>query len=116
MAGTGTAHLRPADETLLRIEDLVVEFPAGRRMKVHPVSGVSLDVKEGETLGLVGESGCGKSTTGKAIMQLPPPKSGQVLFEGRDMSKLSGEEQRRTRTAMKMIFQDPISSLNPRRK
>ena len=96
MAGTGTAHLRPADETLLRVEDLVVEFPAGRSgLKVHAVSNISLDVKEGETLGLVGESGCGKSTTGKAIMQLPPPKSGQVLFEGRDMAKLSGEEQRR---------------------
>ncbi len=117
MAGTGTAHLRPADEALLRVEDLVVEFPAGRSgLKVHAVSNISLDVKEGETLGLVGESGCGKSTTGKAIMQLPPPTSGEVLFEGRDMAKLTGEEQRRTRTRMKMIFQDPISSLNPRRK
>ncbi|MDQ1448839.1 MAG: peptide/nickel transport system ATP-binding protein, partial [Actinomycetota bacterium] len=117
MAGTGTAHLRAPGDVLLRVEDLVVEFPAGRSgLKVHAVSNISLDVKEGETLGLVGESGCGKSTTGKAIMQLPPPKSGQVLFEGRDMAKLSGEEQRRTRTAMKMIFQDPISSLNPRRK
>ena len=72
MAGTGTAHLRSADDVLLRVEDLVVEFPAGRRMKVHAVSGISLDVREGETLGLVGESGCGKSTTGRAIMQLPP--------------------------------------------
>jgi peptide/nickel transport system ATP-binding protein len=117
MAGTGTAHLRAPGEALLRVEDLVVEFPAGRSgLKVHAVSNISLDVKEGETLGLVGESGCGKSTTGKAIMQLPRPTSGQVLFEGRDMAKLSGEEQRRTRTRMKMIFQDPISSLNPRRK
>src|SRR5437016_3740022 len=117
MAGTGTAPLRAPGDALLRVEDLVVEFPAGRSgLKVHAVSGISLDVKEGETLGLVGESGCGKSTTGKAIMQLPPPNSGQVVFEGRDMAKLSGEEQRRTRTAMKMIFQDPISSLNPRRK
>ena len=102
---------------LLRVEDLVVEFRAGRSgLKVHAVSNISFDVKEGETLGLVGESGCGKSTTGKAIMQLPRPTSGQVVFEGRDMAKLSGEEQRRTRTRMKMIFQDPISSLNPRRK
>ncbi len=91
MAGTGNAHLRPADETLLRIEDLVVEFPAGRRMKVHAVSGISLDVKKGETLGLVGESGCGKSTTGRAIMQLPRPTSGKVIFDGQDLTKLSGE-------------------------
>jgi peptide/nickel transport system ATP-binding protein len=117
MAGTGTAHLRAPDDVLLRVEDLVVEFRAGRSgLKVHAVSNISFDVKEGETLGLVGESGCGKSTTGKAIMQLPRPTSGEVVFEGRDMAKLSGEEQRRTRTRMKMIFQDPISSLNPRRK
>jgi peptide/nickel transport system ATP-binding protein len=117
MAGSGTAHLRADSETLLRVEELVVEFPLGRTgLKVHAVSNVSLDVKEGETLGLVGESGCGKSTTGKAIMQLPRPKSGRVLFEGKDMTTLTGEELRRTRTRMKMIFQDPISSLNPRRK
>jgi peptide/nickel transport system ATP-binding protein len=117
MAGTGTAHLRPAGEALLRVENLVVEFPAGRSgLKVHAVSGISLDVLEGETLGLVGESGCGKSTTGKAIMQLPPPTSGEVDFEGHDMGKLSDDDRRRTRIRMKMIFQDPISSLNPRRK
>ena len=83
---------------------------------MHAVSDVSLDIKEGETLGLVGESGCGKSTTGKAIMQLPRPNSGKVKFEGDDLTTLSGEDLRRTRTRMKMIFQDPISSLNPRRK
>jgi peptide/nickel transport system ATP-binding protein len=117
MAGSGTAHLRPADETLLRVENLVVEFPVGRTgLKVHAVSDISLDAKEGETLGLVGESGCGKSTTGKAIMQLPSPKSGKVVFEGRDLTSLKGEDLRRVRTRMKMIFQDPISSLNPRRR
>lgn len=117
MAGSGTAHLRPEGETLLRVEDLVVEFPAGRSgLKVHAVSNISLDVKPGETLGLVGESGCGKSTTGKAIMQLPRPKSGSVVFEGTDLTTLPGKELRQTRTRMKMIFQDPISSLNPRRK
>ena len=117
MAGSGTAHLREPNEALLRVEDLVVEFPVGRTgLKVNAVSDVSLDVLPGETLGLVGESGCGKSTTGKAIMQLPRPKSGSVLFDGTDLTKLDGEELRRTRTRMKMIFQDPISSLNPRRK
>ena len=117
MAGSGTAHLRTDGNTLLRVEDLVVEFPVGRSgLKVHAVSNVSLDVLEGETVGLVGESGCGKSTTGKAIMQLPRPNSGEVNFDGRDLTQLSGEELRSTRTQMKMIFQDPISSLNPRRK
>jgi peptide/nickel transport system ATP-binding protein len=115
--GAGKAHLRDdADDVVLRVEDLVVEFPAGRGRVVHAVSGVSLDVVRGETLGLVGESGCGKSTTGRAIMQLPPPTSGSVLFEGTDLTKLSGEELRRVRTRLQMIFQDPISSLNPRRK
>ncbi len=117
MAGSGTAHLRPEGETLLRVEDLVVEFPAGRSgLKVHAVSNVSIDVAEGETLGLVGESGCGKSTTGKAIMQLPRPSAGAVTFDGQDLTKLSGNDLRQVRTRMKMIFQDPISSLNPRRK
>jgi peptide/nickel transport system ATP-binding protein len=117
MAGSGTAHLRPADESLLRVENLVVEFPVGRSgLKVNAVTNVSIDVMEGETLGLVGESGCGKSTTGKAIMQLPRPTSGHVLFDGAEMTTLGGEELRKTRTRMKMIFQDPISSLNPRRK
>jgi len=116
MAGTGKAHLREGEEILLRVEDLVVEFPAGRNRKVHAVSGVSFDVKPGETLGLVGESGCGKSTTGRAIMQLPHPTSGSVKFDGVEMTRLSSEDLRRTRTRMQMIFQDPISSLNPRRK
>ncbi|TMC03139.1 MAG: ATP-binding cassette domain-containing protein [Chloroflexi bacterium] len=114
MAGSGTAHLRDGD-ALLRVENLVVEFPAGAGRRVHAVSDVSLDVLTGETLGLVGESGCGKSTTGRAVMQLPRPTSGQVWFEGRDLTRLGGDELRRTRTRLQMIFQDPISSLNPRR-
>ncbi len=117
MAGTGTAHLRDPNEALLRIENLVVEFPVGRTgLKVNAVSGISLDVLKGETLGLVGESGCGKSTTGRAIMQLPRPTSGSVLFEGNELTKMSGDSMREARTRMQMIFQDPISSLNPRRK
>jgi peptide/nickel transport system ATP-binding protein len=116
MAGTGKAHLRPDENPLIKVEDLVVEFPAGRGRVVHAVSGISFDVLEGETLGLVGESGCGKSTTGRAIMQLPNPTSGSVLFDGSEMTTLAAGELRRMRTRMQMIFQDPISSLNPRRK
>jgi peptide/nickel transport system ATP-binding protein len=117
MAGTGTAHLRDGEaDVLLRVEDLVVEFPAAGGRKVHAVSGVSFDLKEGETLGLVGESGCGKSTTGRAVMQLPSPTAGSVRLEGVELTDLSGEDLRRVRTRLQMIFQDPISSLNPRRK
>ncbi len=115
MAGTGTAHMRDGEPMLLRVENLVVEFPA-KGGKVNAVSNVSFDVKEGETLGLVGESGCGKSTTGRAVMQLPPPTKGSVVLDGQELTKLKGEELRRTRLEMQMIFQDPISSLNPRRK
>jgi peptide/nickel transport system ATP-binding protein len=116
VAGSGTAHLRPADETLLRIENLVVEFPAGRGKKVHAVSDVSLDIAKGETLGLVGESGCGKSTTGRAVVQLPRPTSGSIRFDGTELTALKGEALRRMRPQLQMIFQDPISSLNPRRR
>jgi peptide/nickel transport system ATP-binding protein len=103
-------------DIVLSIRDLVVEFPAGGGQTVHAVSGISLDVRRGETLGLVGESGCGKSTTGRAIMQLPSPTSGTIDFEGRDIAGLSGDELRKLRPKLQMIFQDPISSLNPRRK
>ena len=115
MAGRGTAHLRPEGEALLRVEHLVVEFPAGHGRTVQAVSDVSLDLVSGETLGIVGESGCGKSTTGRAIMQLPRPKSGSVVFDGTDLTALKGEELRAQRPRLQMIFQDPISSLNPRR-
>jgi peptide/nickel transport system ATP-binding protein len=116
MAGTGTAHLRAADDALLRVDELVVEFHSAGGKRVHAVSGISLDLLDGETLGLVGESGCGKSTTGRAIMQLPPPTSGRVRFERAELTALSGNDLRRIRPRMQMIFQDPISSLNPRRK
>jgi peptide/nickel transport system ATP-binding protein len=115
MAGTGKAHLRRPEEVLLRVEDLVVEYPAPGRKVVHAVSGISFDVKAGETLGLVGESGCGKTTTGKAILQLLPVTSGSVVLDGTDLTKLSERKMRRARTDLQMIFQDPISSLNPRR-
>jgi len=116
MAGTGKAHLRDDKNVLLRVEDLVVEFPIGRTgLKVNAVSGISFDVLKGETLGIVGESGCGKSTTGRAIMQLPSPTSGSIMFDGTELTTLSGEAMREARTKIQMIFQDPISSLNPRR-
>ena len=116
MAGSGSAHLRPDRDPLLRVDHLVVEFPLERGRTVKAVSDVSLDVLEGETVGLVGESGCGKSTTGRAIMQLPRPTSGHVWFEDRDLTALRGEELRQVRARMQLIFQDPISSLNPRRR
>ena len=116
MAGRGTAHLRPDGDAVLRVDDLVMEFPVGRSgLKVNAVSGIGFDVLRGETLGLVGESGCGKSTTGRAIMQLPRPTSGSVLLEGQELTALRGSAMRRARTKMQMIFQDPISALNPRR-
>ena len=115
MAGTGQAHLRDDADVVLRVEDLVVEFSAGRGRTVHAVSGISLDLVRGETLGLVGESGCGKSTTGRAIMQLPRPTAGRVLIDGVDLATLPKDRLREVRRRVQMIFQDPISSLNPRR-
>src|SRR3954449_9050982 len=102
MAGTGTAHLR--DNPLLRVDDLVVEFPAGGGKKVNAVSGISLDLVEGETLGLVGESGCGKSTTGRALVQLPPPTSGRVTFAGRELTAMKGRPLRAVRPEMQLIY------------
>ncbi len=117
MAGSGTAHLRTDDpDIVLRVEHMVVEFPVAKGQVVHAVSDVSFDVREGETLGLVGESGCGKSTTAKAIVQLVPPTSGAIDYQGTDLAQLKGEDLRRMRPEIQMIFQDPISSLNPRRK
>jgi len=115
MAGTGKAHLRE-DNVLLSIEDLVVEYPSGKGGKVHAVSGISFDILKGETLGLVGESGCGKSTTGRAVLQLPQPTGGSVTVDGVDLTGLSDADVRSARTRMQMIFQDPVSALNPRRK
>jgi peptide/nickel transport system ATP-binding protein len=115
MAGSGIAHLRSPQAALLRAENLVVEFKAGMGKKVHAVSDVSFDILEGETLGIVGESGCGKSTTGRAILQLPKPNSGKVFFEGNDLTALDPQGLRKQRTQMQMIFQDPVSSLYPRR-
>ena len=115
MAGTGTTHLR--DDALLRATDVVVEYPIGRSgAKVHAVSGISIDVRRGETLGLVGESGCGKSTLGRALLQLPPPNSGSVVLDGLELTSLSAKDMRPHRRRLQMIFQDPISALNPRHR
>ncbi|MEO3784002.1 oligopeptide/dipeptide ABC transporter ATP-binding protein [Actinocorallia sp. B10E7] len=116
MAGSGKAHLRPGRDAVLEVEDLVVEFPVGRGQVVHAVSGLDLDLLPGETLGILGESGCGKSTAGRAIMQLPAPTSGSVRFDGAELTGLGGGALRRGRARLQMIMQDPISSLNPRRK
>jgi len=114
MAGSGKAHLRPADEVLIQVQDLVVEFRAAGKRTVKAVSGISLDVKAGETLGLVGESGCGKSTVARSLIQLPPPKSGSVVVNGVELTDLSEQELRPHRTQLQMIFQDPAESLNSR--
>ena len=116
MAGSGKAHLRERDDILLKVEDLTVEFPVGGGRKVYAVSGISFDIARGETLGLVGESGCGKSTTGRAVLQLPPPTGGSVKLKNTELTSLEAEEMRAKRTDLQMIFQDPVSSLNPRRK
>ncbi len=104
-----------ASSPLLRVRDLTVTF-GHRRRRVSAVAGVSFDVFEGETLGLVGESGCGKSTTGKALMRIVEPSSGSIELEGVELTTKKGAALRNLRTRMQMIFQDPISSLNPRRR
>lgn len=115
MVGSGSAITRMDDKRVLNVENLVVEFPAGKQT-VHAVSGISFALDAGETLGIVGESGCGKSTAGRAIMQLPRPTSGEVVLDGVDLAGLSASGLRKIRAQMQMIMQDPISSLNPRRK
>jgi oligopeptide transport system ATP-binding protein len=107
--------------TLIEIDDLKMHFPVNRGIiiqrrvgTVKAVDGVSFSIKQGETLGLVGESGCGKSTTGRAILQLYRPTNGKVVFQGQDLTKLKGEELRKMRRSVQMIFQDPYASLNPR--
>jgi peptide/nickel transport system ATP-binding protein len=102
-------------DPLLSVENLVVEYPLGGKT-VHAVSGVSLQVARGETLGLVGESGCGKSTLGRAVLQLRKPVSGRVLFDGYELTTMQGDALRRMRRRVQLIFQDPIASLNPRRR
>ncbi len=107
-----------AAEPLVRLDNVVKYFSVGAGIfghaVVHAVDGVSLEIKQGETLGLVGESGCGKSTLGRVIVQLQPATSGHVYFKGTDLTVTRGEKLRRMRQQMQMIFQDPYASLNPR--
>ena len=107
--------------TVLKVENLVKHFPAGGAWlgrgagKVHAVDGVSFALAEGETLALVGESGCGKSTTGRLVLRLLEATSGRVFFQGRELGLLGDAELRGARSAMQIVFQDPYGSLNPRK-
>jgi peptide/nickel transport system ATP-binding protein len=110
-----------ADDVLLRVENLKKHFPLKtqgliRRAAdpVKAVDGISFDLSAGETLGLVGESGCGKSTAGRTVLQLMPPTEGKIIFQGRDVTNAHGETMRGLRSNMQMVFQDPYGSLNPR--
>ncbi len=123
MTDAALAPARPAAKTaqpVLRVRDLCMHFPIYKGVlrrqvgQVHAVDDVSFDVMPGETLGLVGESGCGKSTTGRAILRLYDPTSGTIELEGQDITRIQGDALRRLRPRMQMIFQDPHASLNPR--
>lgn len=101
-------------KTILEVQNLTKYFdtPAGQ---LHAVDGVSFQLEEGKTLGVVGESGCGKSTTGRAILKLHEPTGGKIIFDGKDITKYSRSQMRKLRTEMQIVFQDPFSSLDPRK-
>jgi oligopeptide transport system ATP-binding protein len=121
VAATGAPTTSVDGKTLVEVKDLKVWFPITEGIvferhigDVRAVDGVSFTLRRGETLGLVGESGCGKSTTGRAMIRLNAPTEGSITFDGIDLASLSGPDLRRIRRRMQMIFQDPYSSLNPR--
>ena len=107
-------------QTLIRVDNLVKHFPVRlgafgeEKAIVHAIDGVSFDIRKGETLGLVGESGCGKSTTGYTILQLYKPTSGSIRYGGRELTSLTEKELRPIRKKLQIVFQDPYSTLNPR--
>ncbi len=115
-----SAHGVEAGETLVEIDGLRMHFPIYKGIlrrqvgAIKAVDGLTFDIRRGETLGLVGESGCGKSTTGRAILRLYDPTGGHIKFEGNDIAEFSNAEMRLMRPRMQMIFQDPQASLNPR--
>jgi oligopeptide transport system ATP-binding protein len=113
-ATSAAAAKAPADNEIVRVENVVKHYPAAGGAVVQAVAGVDLNIRRGETLGLVGESGCGKSTLARLITALQPVTSGRVIFNGKDLSKLSGGRLRRVRREMQIIFQDPFASLDPR--
>ncbi|WP_436788424.1 ABC transporter ATP-binding protein [Yinghuangia sp. YIM S10712] len=114
-ASEAAAPMPAPDNVLLTVTDLVQRFrvPGG---VLDAVAGVGFSLERGRTLGLVGESGCGKSTLARAILQLPGPTSGSVVFAGQDLTALSGKRLRAVRRRIQMVFQDPVSALNPRRR
>ncbi len=120
-ARSSAPSVNGSEGVLLHVHDLKMHFPITKGIifqrtvgAIKAVDGISFDMYKGETLGLVGESGCGKSTTGRAILQLYRPTSGEVIFEGQDLVATKGEDLRKMRRRMQMIFQDPYASLNPR--
>ena len=122
MSANGTATAAPSSENLVEVRDLVKHFPISQGIvfqkkvgAVRAVDGVSFDVRRGETLGIVGETGCGKSTTAKLLLRLLDPTSGSISFEGQEIAFIRGAQLKRLRRDVQMIFQDPYSSLNPRK-
>ncbi len=104
------------NKIVLGVQNLVVDFPLNRRKKLHAVVGISFDIQKGETFGLVGESGCGKTSVARAVMQIPPPTSGKIFLCGEELTQTTKQRLRHLRPRFQIVFQDSISALNPRRK
>ena len=103
-----------SEEILFELKDLTKSFDMGNKKILKAVDGISLQIKRGETFGLVGESGCGKSTLGRTLVRVYEPTSGSILYKGKDITKLRGQEAKKYASEVQMIFQDPYASLNPR--